>query len=89
MVDNNKCIGCGRCAYACKLENHVPFDEAWYRTWVERYRIKKDGETKIDSPMVVSRGLLMIFLLKILKRASTPLNYVIIAIIHRAFRFAL
>ncbi|MCZ7384326.1 MAG: 4Fe-4S dicluster domain-containing protein [Candidatus Methanoperedens sp.] len=50
VVDNNKCIGCGRCAYACKLENHVPFDESWYRTWVERYRIKKEGETKIDSP---------------------------------------
>jgi len=50
VVDNYKCIGCGRCAYACKLENHVPFEEPWYRTWVERYRIKKDGETKIDSP---------------------------------------
>jgi len=33
-----KCIGCGRCANACKLENHVPFDEPVYRTWIERYR---------------------------------------------------
>ncbi len=43
VVDSKKCIGCGRCAYACKLETHVPFDESLYRTWVERYRIKKEA----------------------------------------------
>lgn len=36
VVDTRKCIGCGRCANACKLENHVPFDEPVYRTWIER-----------------------------------------------------
>ncbi len=50
VIDTGKCIGCGRCANACKLENHVPFDEPVYRTWVERYRVRKDGEVKIDSP---------------------------------------
>ncbi len=50
VVDTRKCIGCGRCAKACKLENHVPFDKPLYRTWVERYRSLKDGEVKIDSP---------------------------------------
>jgi len=38
VIDTGKCIGCGRCANACKLENDVPFDEPVYRTWVERYR---------------------------------------------------
>src|SRR3989304_610704 len=50
VVDTRKCIGCGRCANACKHENHVPFDEPVYRTWVERYRVLKGGEVKIDSP---------------------------------------
>ena len=39
VVDTRKCIGCGRCANACKIENDVPFDEPVYRTWVERYRV--------------------------------------------------
>lgn len=56
LIDTRKCIGCGRCATACKLENHVPFDEEVYRTWIERYRIKKSSfetreeEVVIDSP---------------------------------------
>lgn len=53
VVDTRKCIGCGRCANACKLENHVPFDEPVYRTWIERYRITREGReetVKIDSP---------------------------------------
>lgn len=53
VVDTHKCIGCGRCANACKLENHVPFDEPVYRTWIERYRITREGReetVKIDSP---------------------------------------
>jgi tetrathionate reductase subunit B len=50
VIDTRKCIGCGRCAKACKLENHVPFDEPVYRTWVERYRVTTDGEVNIDSP---------------------------------------
>ncbi|MFZ3384563.1 MAG: 4Fe-4S dicluster domain-containing protein [Candidatus Methanoperedens sp.] len=59
VVDTRKCIGCGRCAYACKRENHVPFKEDGeevYRTWIERYRVKKtsletrEEEVVIDSP---------------------------------------
>jgi tetrathionate reductase subunit B len=53
VVDTRKCIGCGRCANACKLENHVPFDQPVYRTWIERYRVTGEGRdetTNIDSP---------------------------------------
>ena len=56
-VDVNRCIGCGLCADACKKENHVP-EGAYYRTWIERYIIKKPkpgslstrGEVLVDSP---------------------------------------
>jgi Fe-S-cluster-containing dehydrogenase component len=50
IVDTAKCIGCGRCARACKLENDVPWDPACNRTWVERYRFTQDGEVLVDSP---------------------------------------
>lgn len=46
LVDTRKCIGCGRCANACKLENDVPFDEPVYRTWIERYRVVKKEEKR-------------------------------------------
>ncbi len=50
VVDNTKCIGCGRCAWACKTENQVPFEEPVYRTWVERYAVTRDDKLKVDSP---------------------------------------
>jgi len=49
-IDINKCIGCGRCASACKQENNVPDEPFFFRTWVERYRILEDGTTYVDSP---------------------------------------
>jgi len=51
LVDTFKCIGCGFCVKACKLENEVPYDAPVTRTWVERYVIKKDGEMLADTPM--------------------------------------
>src|ERR1039457_993330 len=39
-IDDNKCIGCGLCAEACKKENGVP-EGPYYRTWIERYIIPK------------------------------------------------
>ena len=51
IVDSNKCIGCGRCVVACKVENDVP--KQFFRTWVERYTlVQKNGgvEVKVDSP---------------------------------------
>ncbi len=49
-IDINKCIGCGKCANACKLENNVPMDPFYFRSWVEQYTIKKDGTIKVESP---------------------------------------
>jgi len=49
-IDIHKCIGCGRCADACKKENKVPIEPRYFRTWVERYIIPSAGETIVDSP---------------------------------------
>ncbi len=49
-VDVHKCIGCGRCADACKKENKVPTEPMFFRTWVERYVIPTKGEAIVDSP---------------------------------------
>lgn len=49
-IDISKCIGCGRCAAACKVENDVPEGDAYFNTWVERYVIQTDGEVVVDSP---------------------------------------
>jgi tetrathionate reductase subunit B len=57
-LDVNKCIGCGLCAEACKKENNVPEAPYYFRTWIERYIIKKPepgstetrGEVLVDSP---------------------------------------
>ncbi len=50
IVDTTKCIGCGKCVMACKLENHVPMEPGCFRTWVERYVITDQGEAFVDSP---------------------------------------
>jgi len=57
-VDVDKCIGCTLCVDACKTENHVPQETHYFRTWVERYIIRKPdpntfnarGEVLVDSP---------------------------------------
>ena len=49
-IDVAACIGCGRCAEACKTENKVPREPIFFRTWIERYVTRKDGETTVDSP---------------------------------------
>lgn len=49
-VNIERCIGCGKCAEACKLENNVPKEPFYFRTWVEQYTVKNDGEVKIESP---------------------------------------
>jgi tetrathionate reductase subunit B len=48
LIDTRKCIGCGSCVRACSRENNVPPD--YFRTWVERYRVSRTGETAVDSP---------------------------------------
>lgn len=56
--DIDRCIGCGLCVEACKTENHVPQAPTFFRTWIERYIIKKPapgsddtrGEVIVDSP---------------------------------------
>jgi len=48
VIDLHKCIGCGSCVRACKLENDVP--TKFYRTWVERYQKGDEEHARIDSP---------------------------------------
>jgi tetrathionate reductase subunit B len=58
VIDIEQCIGCGLCAEACKAENNVPKEPFYFRTWIERYIIKKPelgshevrGKTVVDSP---------------------------------------
>jgi tetrathionate reductase subunit B len=49
-IDIQKCIGCGRCADACKTENKVPREPFFFRTWIEQYTIKNDGKVVVESP---------------------------------------
>lgn len=49
-IDIEKCIGCGHCARACKLENKVPDDPFYFRTWVEHYTITNDHQVIVQSP---------------------------------------
>jgi Fe-S-cluster-containing dehydrogenase component len=56
LVDTYKCVGCGLCVKACKLENEVPYDAVVTRTWVERYVITKDGKFHADTPMGARDG---------------------------------
>ena len=50
LVDTEKCVGCGMCVKACKLENEIPLDANVTRTWVERYVLTGDGKVHADSP---------------------------------------
>ncbi|MBI3682505.1 MAG: 4Fe-4S dicluster domain-containing protein [Acidobacteria bacterium] len=49
-IDPGLCIGCGRCAEACKAENDVPREPFYFRTWIERYVVQTSGETVVTSP---------------------------------------
>jgi tetrathionate reductase subunit B len=55
-IEIGKCIGCSRCVEACKAENNVLRDPFFFRTWIERYVIKKDGEVTVESINVKSRA---------------------------------
>jgi Fe-S-cluster-containing dehydrogenase component len=56
LVDTYKCVGCGFCVKACKIENETPYEAHVSRTWVERYVVTKDGRTLIDSPNAARDG---------------------------------
>jgi Fe-S-cluster-containing dehydrogenase component len=56
LVDTHKCVGCGFCVKACKIENDIPLEANVTRTWVERYVIKKDGDVVMDSPKGALNG---------------------------------
>lgn len=46
-IQVDKCIGCGRCVIACKTENKVPKEPFFFRTWVERYILKNNGQVVV------------------------------------------
>jgi len=50
LVDTYKCIGCGFCVKACKMENEIPFVANVSRTWVERYVVTKGRIVFADTP---------------------------------------
>jgi tetrathionate reductase subunit B len=58
FIDIEKCIGCGRCVDACKVENDVPPEAHYSRTWVERYHVPDrdpldplaEPRPRVDSP---------------------------------------
>jgi Fe-S-cluster-containing dehydrogenase component len=54
-IEIDKCIGCNRCVEACKTENNVPQEPFFFRTWIERYVIKKDGNVVVESISVKSK----------------------------------
>lgn len=56
LVDTHKCVGCGFCVKACKVENEIPLEANVTRTWVERYVLSKDGEVLADSPRGALNG---------------------------------
>jgi Fe-S-cluster-containing dehydrogenase component len=56
LVDTTKCVGCGFCVKACKVENEVPYDANVSRTWVERYIVRRDGTVVADSPGAARDG---------------------------------
>jgi Fe-S-cluster-containing dehydrogenase component len=51
-IDIKKCIGCGLCVKACKDENNVLHEPYYFRTWVERYRVREHDREHplVDSP---------------------------------------
>ena len=55
-IEIDKCIGCNRCVEACKAENDVPQEPFFFRTWIERYVIKKDGNVVVESISVKSKA---------------------------------
>ena len=56
LVDTYRCVGCGLCVKACKLENELPYEVNASRTWVERYVLTKDGGFFADSPKEARDG---------------------------------
>lgn len=56
LVDTHKCVGCGMCVKACKIENEVPLEAKVTRTWVERYIMTRQGEVLKDSPAGAQYG---------------------------------
>ena len=55
-IEIDKCIGCSRCVDACKAENAVPREPFFFRTWMERYDITKEGEPVVESINVKSKS---------------------------------
>jgi Fe-S-cluster-containing dehydrogenase component len=51
-IDIERCIGCGNCVRACKVENGVIDEPLYFRTWVERYQVDPDdlAHPTVDAP---------------------------------------
>ena len=95
VVDTTKCVGCGMCVKACKLENEIPFEADVQRTWVEgmfRQKVVKSlltlpGEHVMDLLKTIPR--VKQCLRKILIRAFLYQNSATTVTNRHAFRSAL
>jgi tetrathionate reductase subunit B len=56
LIDTFKCVGCGFCVKACKIENDIPLAANVTRTWVERYVYTRDDHRYADSPKGALEG---------------------------------
>jgi tetrathionate reductase subunit B len=81
-IQIDKCIGCARCVEACQVENNLPGESFFVRTWVERYVIDTNDEVRVHNvrdgsaeqgPVIPERNVLRSFFVpKLCNQCENP-----------------